>query len=251
MRVTVFLIDDEAPARRELRYLLEQADDLEVVGEAATAAEGLRLLRQHRPQVLFLDIQMPGMTGIELSQILQELPERPLIVFSTAYSQFAVDAFNLEVFDYLLKPVTEERLAKTLGKLRKQLAGSKQAQERAQGTAPGDERKWVAVRQGGKIMPVAPHSIVFIKSSDASTVIHANGQLYQTNLAISALEEQLASFGFFRAHRNALVNLSCVLEIIPWFNGSCKLVMNDSGRTEIVVSRYHAKELKRHLITHR
>lgn len=81
MRVTVFLIDDEAPARRELRYLLEQAGDLEVVGEAATAAEGLRLLRRHKPQVAFLDIQMPGMTGIELSEILQELPERPLIVF--------------------------------------------------------------------------------------------------------------------------------------------------------------------------
>jgi DNA-binding LytR/AlgR family response regulator len=251
MRVTTFLIDDEAPARRELRFLLEQTGDLEVVGEAATAAAGLRLLRQLKPQVLFLDIQMPGMTGIELSQILQELPERPLIVFSTAYSQFAVDAFNLEAFDYLLKPVTEERLAKTLDKLRKQLETTKQDQERIRNDAPGDDRKWVAVRQGGRIMPLSPNSIVFIKASDASTVIQANGQLYQTNLTVCALEGQLAPFGFFRAHRNALVNLSCVQEIVPWFNGSCKLVMNDSGRTEIVVSRYHAKELKRHLITHR
>lgn len=251
MRVTTFLIDDEAPARRELRYLLEQSGDLEVVGEAATAAEGLPLLRRHKPQVLFLDIQMPGMTGIELSQILQELSERPLIVFSTAYSQFAVDAFNLEAFDYLLKPVTEERLAKTVGKLRKQLAGLKQPEERTRCELPGDDRKWVAVRHGGKIVPLAPQSIVFIKSSGTYTVIHANGQVYQTNLAVSALEEQLVPFGFFRAHRNALVNLSCVQEIVPWFNGSCKLVMNDSGRTEVLVSRYHAKDLKRHLITHR
>lgn len=249
MNITVFLIDDEAPARRELRYLLEQLPELEIIGEAATATEGLRLLRQLKPQLLFLDIQMPGLTGIELSQILQELPERPLVVFSTAYGQFAVDAFNLEAFDYLLKPVTLERLGRTVEKVRKQLAATPTSHEKALPEPSHDDRKWVAARQGSKILPIAPESIVFARCTEAVTHIHTVTRVYQTSHTITALQEQLESYAFFRAHRNALVNLNCVLEIIPWFSGSCKLVMNDPARTEILVSRYHAKDLKKHLIS--
>ncbi|MGB4598422.1 MAG: LytTR family DNA-binding domain-containing protein [Trichlorobacter sp.] len=249
MKLTVFLIDDEAPARRELRFLLEQLGDIEIVGEAATAAEGLRLLRQLKPQLLFLDIQMPGLTGIELSQILQELPERPLIVFSTAYSQFAVDAFSIEAFDYLLKPVTLERIAKTIDKVRKQVAPALHLTEKSLPEPPHDDRKWVAARQGSKILPIAPETIVFIRCTETITHIHTATRVYQTSHTISALQEQLESYGFFRAHRNSLVNLNCVSEIIPWFSGSCKLVMNDPARTEILASRYHAKDLKKHLIS--
>jgi DNA-binding LytR/AlgR family response regulator len=250
MNITIFLIDDEAPARRELRYLLEQLPELEIVGEAATATEGLRLLRQLKPRLLFLDIQMPGLTGIELSQILQELPERPLVVFSTAYSQFAVDAFNLEAFDYLLKPVTLERLARTIDKVRKQLAPPLSGLDKSQPEPPGhDDRKWVAARQGSKILPIAPESIVFVRCTEAVTHIHTATRAYQTSHTITALQEQLEPYTFFRAHRNSLVNLNCILEIIPWFSGSCKLVMNDPARTEILVSRYHARDLKKHLIS--
>lgn len=249
MSITTFLIDDEAPARRELRYLLEQLPELEIVGEAATAAEGLRLLRQLKPRLLFLDIQMPGLTGIELSQILQELPERPLVVFSTAYSQFAVEAFNLEAFDYLLKPVTLERLGKTIDKVHKQLAAALSGPEKSLPEPAHDDRKWVAARQGSKILPIAPESIVFVRCTEAVTHIHTATRVYQTSHTITALQEQLEPYAFFRAHRNSLVNLNCILEIIPWFSGSCKLVMNDPARTEILVSRYHARELKKHLIS--
>lgn len=247
MKITVFLIDDEAPARRELRYLLAQIEDVEIVGEAATSADGLRQLRQLKPQLLLLDIQMPGLTGIELSQIIRELPDQPLIVFSTAYSQFAVDAFTVEAFDYLLKPVTLERLTRTIDKARKRVASS---QDTPAPDQSHDEHKWVAARQGSRIVPLAPEHIVFIKCADSVTYIHTAERAYQSSHTISTLQQQLEPYAFFRAHRNSLVNLNCVLEIIPWFSGSCKLVMNDSARTEIVVSRYHAKDLKRHLISH-
>lgn len=245
MQLSVFLIDDEAPARRELRFLLEQLTTVTIVGEAATATEGLRLLRQLKPQLLFLDIQMPGLTGIELSQLLQELPEHPLIVFTTAYSQFAVEAFSVEAFDYLLKPLTLERLARTVDKAHRQLATI----DRIPPEHPHDERKWVAARQGSKILPIPPEKIIFVKCTDSITHIHTAERDYQTNHTISALQSQLEPHAFFRAHRNALVNLDCVLEIIPWFNGSCKLVMNDPQRSEILVSRYNAKDLKKHLIS--
>lgn len=248
MNITILLIDDEAPARRELRYLLEQLDGVAIVGEAASSVEALRLLQQHKPQLLFLDIQMPGLTGIELAQIVREIKEPPLIVFSTAYSQFAVDAFSVEAFDYLLKPVTIERLVKTIYKVRKHLASPQSSPERPIPDQPHEERKWVAARQGGKILPIAPESIIFVRCADATTHIHTANRSYHTSHTLTALEEQLEPYSFFRAHRNALINLNCVLEIIPWFNGSCKLVMNDPARTEILVSRYHARELKKHLI---
>lgn len=241
MTISAVLIDDEAPARRELRYLLEQHGGVTILGEAATAAEGLRRLRELKPQLLFLDIQMPGLTGLELAELIQELPQPPLIVFSTAYSQFAVEAFAVQACDYLLKPVTQERLAKTIDKVRRQL-------EQPSAEPTHEERKWVAARQGSRILPIPPESIIFVKCTDALTHIHTVERAYQTSHTISALQQQLEPYAFFRAHRNALVNLNCVLEIIPWFSGSCKLVMNDPARSEILVSRYHVKELKKHLI---
>ncbi|MBT0664168.1 LytTR family DNA-binding domain-containing protein [Geobacter pelophilus] len=248
MTISVLLIDDEAPARRELHYLFEQLDDVTIAGEAASSVDALRLLRQLKPDLLLLDIQMPGLTGIELARIIQELPEQPLIVFSTAYSQFAVDAFSVEAFDYLLKPVTLERLAKTMEKVRKHLTLCKKPAEPLLPDQPHEERKWIAARQGTKILPIAPESIIFVRCNETVTHIHTSDRAYHTGHTLTALQEQLEPYAFFRAHRNALVNLNCVLEIIPWFSGSCKLVMNDPARTEILVSRYHARDLKKHLI---
>ncbi len=160
-----------------------------------------------------------------------------------------MDAFNLEAFDYLLKPVTLERGGKDHLTRCASSGHNAAGLERSLPEPPHDDRKWVAARQGSKILPIAPESIVFVRCTEAVTHIHTATRVYQTSHTITALQEQLEPYAFFRAHRNSLVNLNCILEIIPWFSGSCKLVMNDPARTEILVSRYHARDLKKHLIS--
>jgi DNA-binding LytR/AlgR family response regulator len=253
MTVTVFIIDDEAPARRELRYLLEQLGAVEILGEASNPSQALQGIRETRPQLVFLDIQLPGLNGIELAQVIRELPDAPHIVFATAFEQFAVQAFNIDACDYILKPFTLERIAKSVRKV----ASAMLSEESQKTTAPAkDERalpdkpgtKRVLVQKGGKLIPIAPESIVFISATDGEAQVHTREGIFSSKSTLSALQSLLAPYSFARVHRNSLVNLNCIIEIIPWFSGSCKLVLDDQGRSEVLVSRYHAKDLKQQLI---
>jgi DNA-binding LytR/AlgR family response regulator len=253
MTITVFLVDDEAPARRELRYLLEQLEGVEILGEAANPSQAVQGIRETRPQLVFLDIQLPGLNGIELAQIIGELPNAPLIVFATAFEQFAVQAFSVDAFDYLLKPFTLERVAQSIQKVGKSLgngAGPTTAvalkdQEPALDKA-GIKR--VLVQKGGKLIPVAPESIVYICTTDGEARVHTMEGVFTSKSTLNTLESMLEPYSFVRVHRNSLVNLNCIIEIIPWFSGSCKLVMNDHCHSEVLVSRYHSKDLKRLLL---
>jgi DNA-binding LytR/AlgR family response regulator len=253
MSISVFLIDDEAPTRRELRYLLEQLGEVAILGEAGNPSQGLRGIRETKPQLVFLDIQLPGLNGIELAEIIKELPEPPLIIFTTAFEQFAVQAFNVEAFDYILKPFTQERVAKSIQKAGQYLRsrdlaiGSQPVQDSAH-TLEKSDIKRVLVHKGDKMIPIAPESIVFIRALDGEAELHTQEGIFTSKSSLSTLEEVLEPYSFARVHRNSLVNLSCIIEIIPWFNGSCKLVLNDSGRSEVLVSRYHAKDFKQRLI---
>jgi DNA-binding LytR/AlgR family response regulator len=253
MTITTFLIDDEAPTRRELRYLLEQMGEVVVLGEAGNPSQGLQGIREQRPQVVFLDIQLPGLNGIELAEIIRELPDQPLIIFATAFEQFAVQAFNVEAFDYILKPFTLERVAKSIRKAA-QFLGSRPSdrngtvvQELPNG-ADKSEVKRVLVHRGDKNIPIAPESIVFIRAIEGEAEVHTAEGIFASKSTLNTLEAALEPYCFVRVHRSCLVNLVCIIEIIPWFNGSCKLVLNDKSRSEVLVSRYHAKDLKQRLI---
>lgn len=249
MTIKIFIIDDEAPTRREMRYLLGQLPDVEVVGEAGTPSQGLQGIREHKPQLLFLDIQLPGLNGIELAQIIAELPERPLVVFATAFEQFAVQAFEVEAFDYLLKPFTLERVARSVRKAAKALALKPMEElQLDEHRLPGEGVKRVLVHKGEKMIPIPPESIVFIRATEGEAEVHTAEGVFTSRSTLAALESLLEPYCFVRVHRNSLVNLNCIVEYIPWFNGSCKLVMNDRGRSEVLVSRYNAKELKQRLI---
>ena len=247
MMISTFIIDDEKPARTDLRYLLEQLDTVKVVGEASSASEGLARLRELLPQLLFLDIQMPGLSGIELSRLLRELPDAPLVVFSTAYSRFAVDAFEVDAFDYLLKPYSLERLQRTINKAFKHLSQATAEAEKPALKNDHDEQelKLIAVQSGGKMHPIPPENILFVRCTDTVTHIHTLNKIYKTNYTITALFQQLAPLGFFRSHRNSIVNLKWIQEIQPWFNGNSRLIMNDESATEIMVSRRRTRELKK------
>lgn len=247
MGLRAYIIDDEAPSRRELRYLLEQ-NNVEIAGEAATGNAGLKGILESKPQVVFLDIHMPGLGGLELARVLRELPEQPLVIFATAYERYAVNAFDLEAFDYILKPFTAERILKTLQKAQRHLclaaeeapAGS---ESRAR-TALPDLRK-VLLLKGDRIIPVSPEKIVCARCVEGAVVVTTRDDTYRTRATLNELESRLLRHGFVRTHRGSLVNINSVQEVVPWFHGSYKLIMNDRDRTEVVVSRANAKELRR------
>ena len=271
MNLTVFIIDDETPVRRELRYLLGKIEGVTVVGEAGSGTAALKDIRETQPDLVFLDIQMPGVSGLELSYLFGNLPKRPLLVFVTAYEEHAVKAFEAEALDYVLKPFTLERLEKSVVRARRfkrladsqaagaaaaeagsQAAGSAGAMAQAEGPGgataasadvAGAERR-VPLYDGERIIPTLPKHILFVTSDEGRIVVHAVHGRYGTKSTLADLEARLMPHGFFRAHRSHLVNLNHVAEVLPWTNGSFKLTMSDRERTEILVSRYNAKELK-------
>jgi len=253
MTITVFLVDDEAPARRELRYLLEQLEGVVILGEASNPSQALRGIRETRPQLVFLDIQLPGVNGIDLAQVIRELPDAPLIVFATAFQQFAVQAFTVDAFDYILKPFTLERVAKSIqkGALTLDKVAAQRTALSVRDPEPGPDKsgiKRVLVQKGGKLIPVAPESIVYVCATDGEARVHTREGVFTSKSTLNTLETLLEPYSFARVHRNSLVNLNCIIEIIPWFSGSCKLVMNDSAKSEVLVSRYHSKDLKQLLL---
>lgn len=239
MLMRVFIVDDEAPARRELRYLLERVEGVEVAGEAANGTEALKGIRQTRPQLVFLDIQMPGLSGLELAQFLAELPTRPLLVFATAFQEYALQAFEVEAFDYLLKPFDKERLEKTVMKAARALAPPAERE-------PGEPGRKIALYRGETIIPTAPERILFARSEGGEVVVHAGDGRYRTRFTLNELEQKLSPSGFVRVHRSFLVNTNHVREVVPWFHGSYKLIMDDREKSEIPVSRYNVKDLKRY-----
>lgn len=239
----VFIVDDEAPARQELRYLLEQVAGVEVVGEAANGTSALKGIRETAPTLVFLDIQMPGLGGLDLARFLAELPSRPLVVFATACPEHALEAFEIDALDYLCKPFSGERVARAVAKAARTLAkiSTSDAESKV-----GEVCRKVPLYRGETIIPTGVDSILFARAEEGEVVVHTMEGRYRTRLTLGELEQKLAPAGFFRPHRSYLVNSNHVREVIPWFNGGYKLVMADRERSEIPVSRYNVGELKKH-----
>jgi len=245
MKLRVFIIDDEAPARRELRYLLEQLDEVEIVGEASNGTSAFKGIRDTRPELVFLDIQMPGMNGLELAQFLCELPDKPLLVFATAFDEYALQAFEVDAIDYLCKPFTKERLAKSIAKAMRAIH-TKPASAKAETPQVKEFCRKIPLYRGESIIPTSPEHIVLFHSEEGEVLVHSLDGKFRTKCTLNELEQKLSSSGFVRPHRSFLININHVREVIPWFNGSYKLFMNDRDSTEVPVSRYNVKDLKRY-----
>lgn len=227
------LVDDEVPARSELRYLLDEIGGVEVVGEAGCAAEALQLIKAIPYDVVFLDVSMPGISGIELAETLASLEYPPAIVFVTAHSEHAVDAFEVAAVDYLVKPVEARRLRMALERISPAEA------------APKVER--IPVEKAGKKLLLNVSDIFHIAAKDDYSYIYTNAERYLSTLSLADLESKLTPQGFFRVHRRYLVNLAHVQEIAPMYGGTMELTLKDQARTHVPVSRRRAPALKRAL----
>jgi len=230
------IIDDEAPARQEMKYLLEQTNRVQVCGEASNVYEAIRLIKTIPVDVLFLDISMPGVSGIQLAESLRTHPNPPLIIFVTAYSAYALEAFEVNAIDYLVKPVNTDRLNTAIEKaigLRRETA-----------LEAGEKPQRIPVSKGDKQMLLDTYDIVYIMAKDDYTVLFTNEDSYLSTTSLIAFEEQLRAHRFFRTHRKYLVNLDWVLSIDHAPGAVLTLTLKDNAASKIPVARRRVGELK-------
>ncbi|MCU0357264.1 MAG: response regulator [Cyclobacteriaceae bacterium] len=232
------IVDDERLARKELMKLLEDHPSIEVIGEAANADEAIAIINEHNPDLLFLDIQMPGKTGF---QMLEDLDAVPLVVFTTAYDEYALKAFEVSALDYLLKPIQPERLAETIQKISEK-ERSRTAASRGEGERKLGLNDQVFVKDGERCWFVSLSNIRLFESDGNYIKVYFDTNRPMIHKSLNALDEKLDERAFFRASRKHIINLSWVEGIEPWFNGG--LMVKLRGGDKVEVSRRQAAKFK-------
>ena len=259
MTIRALVVDDERPARHELCFLLEQLSDVAVAGQAADGVEALELISELKPDLVFLDIQMPGRTGFEVARDLLARNAQTRIIFVTAYDQYAIEAFEVNAVDYLLKPVEPARLDKAVARVRQQLppergsaTGALDDAELQQIVQYVSERRTrqdqVAIKVGQSFQLIPSNDIIFASRADDQITIVTTSLTGTANCrTLDELQSNLDPAVFWRVHRSHLVNINKVKEIVPWFSRNYILKMKDAKGTEIPVSRAQTKRLREHL----
>lgn len=272
MTITALIIDDEQLARDELKYLLEGEPDVDVVAQGANGIEAVELIEEHHPDLVFLDVQMPGLDGFAVIQRVMEHRRRqkgssswnlPQFVFATAFDQYAVRAFDVNAVDYLLKPFDSGRVEKALERVRARMtsgaatstAGESPIESQLdallhllkspQGQARGSQPAKLIVQAGSRLLLVDQAEICFAAIDEG--VIRVVTQQFEGQSKCRTIEElldQLDSAVFWRAHRSYVVNINQIREVVPWFKSTYQLRMNDKKQTEIPVSRAQTKRLR-------
>ncbi len=243
-RLRVFVVDDEAPARRKLLRFLAGDEDVELVGEAANGREAVEGIRRTRPDLLLLDVQMPDFDGFEVVKQLQ--PPLPRIVFVTAFDQYAIQAFDVHAFGYLLKPFDETRFQKVLNDAKQHAREHDNSAETIRKLLEDVERSRrgparLLVEQGERAFFVSPDEIDWIESERNYLLIHAGDKTYTIRGTMDAIEARLDHDAFVRVNRSAMVRLDAVRELQKWFHGEYKVVLK-SGATLTWTRRYLGRQ---------
>lgn len=256
--IRVLVVDDEQLAREELCFLLEQAGGVEIVGQTADGVSALRMAGDLLPDLIFLDVQMPGLTGFEVARRLIEADTTAQLVFVTAFDQYAIEAFGVNAIDYVLKPLDADRLDQTLERARRRLA-SEQATRMP--LSPADlervveavkarqaRRDQLAIRTGEKFVLVQADEVIHASLVDEAIVVVTNTVSGTSNYrTLDELQARLDPEVFWRVHRSHLVNITKIKEIVPWFSRNYLLRMKDPKATEIPVSRTQTRRLREYL----
>jgi two-component system response regulator LytT len=263
MDLRTVLVDDEQLARDELKYLLSQIDGIDVIGQAGDGVEAFATIKRLQPDVVFLDVQMPGLTGFEVARRMIDDHLSSHIIFVTAFDQYAIEAFEVNAVDYLLKPVDPNRLEIALQRAQKRIT-SERAVAGADGTPPlaadhlekivqlvterQSRRERLAIKVGDRFLLVQAEEILYASLADeAITVVtgqYAGTSNYRT---LDELQARLDPSVFWRVHRSHLVNINKIKEIVPWFSRNYILRMKDEKATEIPVSRTQTRRLREYL----
>jgi len=237
--IKTLIVDDERYSRDELKHLLQSYPSIQIVGEAESGETAIMKTLQLQPDVVFLDVEMPKMNGMAAAKALMELKKPPLVVFTTAYPQFAAEAFRYDAIDYVLKPYDEELLQETVERVEKKF------------TIPvsydvGKAAAKLAVESEGEIFYLEPKDILYMFREEKVTKIITKNDEYEIKTPLKDLESRLNSYSFFRIHKSYLVNLEHVTRLTPWFNGAYHLEIE--GKEDLLsVSRNYVKALRSRL----
>lgn len=255
MPLSAVIVDDEQLARDELAYLLKSVGDVEIIAQGHNGVEAVNLIKEHSPDIVFLDVQMPGLDGFGvIKRLIDKKVPLPQIVFGTAYDQYAVKAFEVNAVDYLLKPFDKKRVAQAVEKARKRLGVPTSPSDKLETLIEMLEQRQqpshavpskVLIKAAGRMFLVDQKDICFASIEDGVITVVTTALEGQSNCR--TLEELLDTLDqnlFWRAHRSYLVNINRIKEVVPWFKSSYQLRMGDRNGTEVPVSRAQTKRLR-------
>ncbi|MBI2685225.1 MAG: response regulator transcription factor [Acidobacteria bacterium] len=243
--IRTVIIDDERLARQRIRRMLSETPGYEVAGEFENSEQGLAFLESNPADLLFLDVQMPGMDGFALLEALP--PERtPLVIFVTAYDEYALRAFEVHAFDYLLKPFDRVRFEKTIGRARKQIASEERNSEKLinllnEFRQRNQEPARFAIKTPGRLFFVRQEDIDWMEAADNYVNLHVGAETHLIRETMNALEQRLDSHRFLRIHRSTIINADRIKELRPWFHGEYVVLLKDG--TELTLSRTYREKI--------
>lgn len=244
------IVDDEKPARDEMRFLLSSEKDVEIVGEAAGGREAVELVKERHPDLVLLDIQMPGVDGFEVVRELLELGDPPLVVFATAYDRYAIKAFEVNALDYLLKPIDRARLSQALDRARAALPRRGEFARKLMALASNIRLgssflPRIVVIKGQEPMIVEIEKVAMLRREGSRVLAYTSDDTYPTNYtAINDIEAQVDPAVFVRLGNDLLVNIGKIADVVPWSGGSFMMTLEDSKNTEVRLTRSQAKLLR-------
>ncbi|ENQ3106839.1 LytTR family transcriptional regulator DNA-binding domain-containing protein [Bacillus cereus] len=241
----ILVVDDEMLARDELKYLLYRTKEVDIIDEADSVEEALEKLMESKPDLVFLDIQLSDDNGFEIANILKKMKQPPAIVFATAYDQYAIQAFEVDALDYILKPFDEERIVQTIKKFKKRKQHEMEEKQEVHAPDVSSRMKKLALSIDESIVLVNIEDIVYAGLLDGKVIVKTICDTYATHDTLVILEKRLPQMNFLRVHRSFIVNINHISEIQPWFNSTYNLIMKDDSK--VPVSRTYAKELKKQL----
>jgi two-component system, LytTR family, response regulator LytT len=252
MPISTIIVDDEQLAREELGFLLKSVPDVEVVALGANGVEAIQLIREHNPELVFLDVQMPGLDGFAvIKKLVDKKHPLPQIVFATAFDQYAVRAFEVNAVDYLLKPFDKKRVAQSVEKARQKLSAPPSSSERLESLInlleqqQKPQQQKILLRSAGRLILVDQKDICFATIEEGViTVVAGNMEGHSNCRTLEELIDSLDPNVFWRAHRSHVVNINRIKEVLPWFKSSYQLRMDDRKQTELPVSRAQTKRLR-------
>lgn len=254
MTLSAVIVDDEQLARDELAYLLKNTGEVNVVAQGKNGVEAVNLIREYSPDLVYLDVQMPGLDGFGvIKKLLDKKVNLPRIVFATAYDQYAVKAFEVNAVDYLLKPFDKKRVAQSVQKAREKMEPSGASSDKLDTLvrmleSQKPQASKVLLKAGGRLFLVNQKDICFASIEDGVITVATSGPSGMEGQSnCRTLEELLDSLDqnlFWRAHRSYLVNINRIKEVVPWFKSSYQLRMDDKKQTEVPVSRAQTKRLR-------
>ncbi len=250
--INVLIVDDERLSRQRIRRLLEAEGDITVIGECANGSEAVAFIADHSPDVMFLDVQMPGLDGFHVMDT-AVAKNVPLVVFVTAFDSYALRAFEIQAFDYLLKPFERTRLQETLRRVRLQLArlrlGAVNEQVAGSTYMPNTGpcfRNRIAIRTSGHIAIVRTEDIDWIEAADNYVCVHCGSETHLLRETMNTIEVRLPRSQFQRVHRSTIVNMERIKELQPWFRGDYRILLRDG--TVLTLSRTYREQLEAELL---